>query len=205
MRLNRTAVRFHFLGGDLALDFVNTVAYRGNPGKRHDYLSSMDDVFRWVNESGLISIRDGGKGEHDGKLRRLLKLRANLYEVFLNISLGLKPSPQDLEWFAALATKCQTHKRLVWTNRGARWEWEKLPGTDLVYWNVADAAARLFSSDECGHIRVCSDDECGWLFLDKSQGGRRRWCSMQDCGNRAKARRHYLRTTSVRSQGSRRG
>jgi predicted RNA-binding Zn ribbon-like protein len=40
-------------------------------------------------------------------------------------------------------------------------------------------------------IEQCEGDVCGWLFLDRSPAGRRRWCSMRDCGNRAKARRHY--------------
>ncbi len=36
-------------------------------------------------------------------------------------------------------------------------------------------------------IRPCADERCGWVFLDPS--GRRRWCEMSVCGNRAKARR----------------
>nr|QZD57827.1 CGNR zinc finger domain-containing protein [Glycomyces sp. TRM65418] len=39
-----------------------------------------------------------------------------------------------------------------------------------------------------GRIRACA--RCGWLFLDSSRGGRRRWCSMGTCGNREKASRH---------------
>jgi predicted RNA-binding Zn ribbon-like protein len=38
------------------------------------------------------------------------------------------------------------------------------------------------------------NDQCGWLFMDDSKNGSRRWCSMQSCGNRAKAHRHYLRS-----------
>ena len=40
-------------------------------------------------------------------------------------------------------------------------------------------------------VRRCANPECGWLFLDDSRAGKRRWCSMSACGNRAKARRHY--------------
>jgi predicted RNA-binding Zn ribbon-like protein len=40
-------------------------------------------------------------------------------------------------------------------------------------------------------VRRCANPECGWLFLDDSRAGKRRWCSMSSCGNRAKARRHY--------------
>jgi predicted RNA-binding Zn ribbon-like protein len=42
-------------------------------------------------------------------------------------------------------------------------------------------------------VRECSGDTCGWLFVDTSRNHSRRWCDMEDCGNRAKARRHYLR------------
>jgi predicted RNA-binding Zn ribbon-like protein len=38
---------------------------------------------------------------------------------------------------------------------------------------------------------------CGWLFVDESRNGSRRWCSMKDCGNRAKARRHYRKVKNL--------
>jgi predicted RNA-binding Zn ribbon-like protein len=40
-------------------------------------------------------------------------------------------------------------------------------------------------------IGICEGGLCGWLFLDESRGKRRRWCDMNDCGGRAKARRYY--------------
>ena len=51
----------------------------------------------------------------------------------------------------------------------------------------------LFESPEVARIRHCANAKCLWLFLDDSKNGSRRWCSMQLCGNRAKAHRHYLR------------
>jgi predicted RNA-binding Zn ribbon-like protein len=52
----------------------------------------------------------------------------------------------------------------------------------------------LLSSGARTQIHECGGDGCGWLFLDTSRNGRRRWCTMQGCGNRAKARRFYERT-----------
>jgi predicted RNA-binding Zn ribbon-like protein len=43
-------------------------------------------------------------------------------------------------------------------------------------------------------IRRCAGHGCLLHFYDASRGGRRQWCSMAGCGNRAKARRHYERT-----------
>ncbi|TMI77299.1 MAG: hypothetical protein E6H05_00485 [Bacillati bacterium ANGP1] len=62
-------------------------------------------------------------------------------------------------------------------------------------WPVVWAASELLTSADVRRVRQCqSDDGCGWLFIDRSKNGTRRWCSMSVCGNRAKARRHYERT-----------
>jgi predicted RNA-binding Zn ribbon-like protein len=54
-----------------------------------------------------------------------------------------------------------------------------------------DLAGDLLAGPRLDRVRRCANPECGWLFLDDSRAGKRRWCSMQSCGNRAKARRHY--------------
>jgi predicted RNA-binding Zn ribbon-like protein len=51
--------------------------------------------------------------------------------------------------------------------------------------------------DRPNRIRNCANDDCVLWFYDDSRGGRRQWCSMATCGNRAKARRHYARTRSA--------
>jgi predicted RNA-binding Zn ribbon-like protein len=43
-------------------------------------------------------------------------------------------------------------------------------------------------------VRRCASDACLWLFIDESKAGTRRWCDMSSCGNRAKSRRHYLKS-----------
>jgi predicted RNA-binding Zn ribbon-like protein len=63
----------------------------------------------------------------------------------------------------------------------------------LPLWRVALSARELLLRLPETRLRACAGDDCGWLFLDASKAGRRRWCSMADCGNRAKARRHYAR------------
>jgi len=58
------------------------------------------------------------------------------------------------------------------------------------------AAARLVERADLTRLRECQDDDCGWLFLDGTKNGSRRWCSSADCGNRARAKRHYQRVRS---------
>jgi len=60
-----------------------------------------------------------------------------------------------------------------------------------VLWSAAD----LLVGPSLARVRHCANDRCLWIFLDESKNRTRRWCSMQSCGNRAKAHRHYLRQT----------
>ena len=66
----------------------------------------------------------------------------------------------------------------------------------LALWPVAIDAWDLLTEPELAQVRQCPVDAggCGWLFLDTSRAGNRRWCDMRTCGNRAKVRAHYSRT-----------
>ena len=57
----------------------------------------------------------------------------------------------------------------------------------------ADRLPLMLVGNQLDRVRQCANPDCGWLFLDNSKSGNRRWCSMSACGNRAKAHRHYLR------------
>jgi len=62
-------------------------------------------------------------------------------------------------------------------------------------WPVTRAAVDLLLSDSLAQVGQCADDRgCGLLFIDTSRNHSRQWCSMDACGNRAKAQRHYRRS-----------
>jgi predicted RNA-binding Zn ribbon-like protein len=58
---------------------------------------------------------------------------------------------------------------------------------------LAEPIVREISGGRSDRLRICDNDTCRWVFYDSSPTGRRRWCSMATCGNRAKARRHRER------------
>ncbi len=62
---------------------------------------------------------------------------------------------------------------------------------------VAGSLAHYLADHDQSRLRVC--DGCTWLFVDRSPAGRRRWCDMSTCGNRAKVARHRAR---ARADGS---
>jgi predicted RNA-binding Zn ribbon-like protein len=50
------------------------------------------------------------------------------------------------------------------------------------------AAARLAAAGTWPRVKLCAAETCRWAFLDESRNRSRAWCSMDVCGNRAKAR-----------------
>ena len=72
---------------------------------------------------------------------------------------------------------------------------------DKMIWAVARSAADLLTSADLKRVGVCAGEGCGWLFFDTSKNNSRRWCAMEDCGNRAKARRHYQRSQTQKKKG----
>ncbi|MBD1908980.1 CGNR zinc finger domain-containing protein [Leptolyngbya sp. FACHB-16] len=60
-------------------------------------------------------------------------------------------------------------------------------------WQIVRSTANVLTASDCDRLRECAGVGCGWFFLDFSRNRSRRWCDMEDCGNRAKANRHYDR------------
>ncbi|MDB4882507.1 MAG: hypothetical protein JWL95_1273 [Gemmatimonadetes bacterium] len=58
---------------------------------------------------------------------------------------------------------------------------------------VVESAADALILDQLGRVRRCADPRCGRVFQDETKNGRRRWCDMATCGNRAKAARHRMK------------
>jgi predicted RNA-binding Zn ribbon-like protein len=61
---------------------------------------------------------------------------------------------------------------------------------------VVESAADALILGELGRVRRCADPRCARVFQDETKNGRRRWCDMSTCGNRAKAARHRLKIHS---------
>jgi predicted RNA-binding Zn ribbon-like protein len=179
---------FQFIAGNLALDFVNTVGNR--LGKSRDYFSTPLDVLRWAGLAsclahlGLIKIRRSDMAD-------IRSRREYLYQLFLPFAHGTKQKG------LRMLTRLNRDIGRLWSKKILRhkdgriqWAFEGSDAERLAHAIVSDAADLLFSG-QCELIRQCQDSSCGWLYLDRSRKKNRRWCSMRDCGNRAKARRFY--------------
>lgn len=190
---------FEFSGGDLALDFVNTWGDRGRP--ETDRLRGYGDLLAFARQGGLL-----GPGRAEGLARAALRrpseargvleaalgLREALYRLLTGRCAGAAGARRDREAVNRGIRGAFPHLELQALGQGLAWS----AGADhleAVLWPVVRAAVELLASSRHGLVHECEAPDCTWLFLDRSRTGRRRWCSMASCGNRAKARRHYER------------
>jgi predicted RNA-binding Zn ribbon-like protein len=128
-------------------------------------------------------------------------LRSALFGIFSAVAAGNKPAAADLDVLNAEVSASMSHTCLVRSSDGSAfgWGWSG-DGPERVLWPIVRSAADLLTSDtQCKLVRECGAGECRWLFLDTSKNRSRQWCSMQSCGNREKARRHYQRVRAKRS------
>ena len=195
---------YDFEAGDLSLDFANTSNWHASEHPEES-LHSYSDLLAWGKAAGLLSPELAHRltrlaQEHPDVAERAfhaaIQTREAIYRIFSNRHAGKPVSDKDLFELNALVHEAIPHRQLVPIDDHFRWEW-KPEGRepDLILWEVAFAATELLTSDKVGWVRECEDDRgCGYLFLDLSKNHSRRWCSMESCGNRAKARRHYSRS-----------
>jgi predicted RNA-binding Zn ribbon-like protein len=194
---------YDFESGDISLDFANTKDWHGSPAPV-EKLKDFSDLVTWGEEAGLLTP-DGSRkllqqlaSQPDDSLRRYadaIQLREAIYHIFSHLYAGLPVPEADLSLLNTVIRQAMAHLKLKPTEGDFRWEWAgNMHGIDLILWPVARAAAELLTSDRVHRVRECEDDRgCGYLFIDQTKNHSRRWCSMDSCGNRAKARRHYSR------------
>ena len=136
---------------------------------------------------GIRDSRSALSAKHDA-------LRELLYRVLLAHGSGALPAPADLEELNRALAEALARRRLTARGAALAWTWDaREMSLDRPLWPILESAAELLTSERGTRVRQCASDTCGWMFLDRSPAGRRRWCDMKSCGNRAKARRHYQR------------
>ena len=190
------------IGGETCLIFANTVG-----GNRQlyevDYLNSYVDLVAWSRHAGLVTspeaqhlVAEAGRrpAEATAVFEQAIRLREAIYRIFSAIAAGSSPAVVDLDILNEALSKALARLQVTPTGSGFAWAWRaEAEALDEMLWPVARSAGNLLTSAELNRVTECAGDDCNWLFIDTSKNHSRRWCDMRDCGNRAKAKRHYAR------------
>ncbi|MBP0453248.1 ABATE domain-containing protein [Kitasatospora sp. RG8] len=185
---------FPFIGGRPCLNFVATL------GRRHatpvERLPDPDALTRWFTEAGLHP--DGAAAEAtDRDLAQARRLREALYRLLRAAMTGHPPAADDLAEANTAAAAPDLAPQLAPADGGLRLHWHTgapADGVRAALSAVARDAALLAGGPLLGRVKECESPDCSLLFLDDSQARRRRWCSMERCGNLAKVAGYRART-----------
>jgi len=188
------------VGGHVALDLVNTVSWRLD-SRRRDNLHDYAALIGWCQHAGLLDPGTAHRllAEALGRPRLTQQavhdvrtLREHSHTLLASLADDGEPdrvvvTPPGLR---ALLLDALAHSELT----GPPMRWQLTPDQHpdiprLLALQVLD----LLQSPHLPLLRRCDGPGCGWLFLDRTRSHTRRWCSSSDCGNRARARRHYTR------------
>lgn len=193
---------------DLCLSYVNTLSWRGSAAPS-EALHDLAGLLAWLQTSAGV---DATAARRIASLARkqpktaaqtfaeALALRETLYRLLSAIAADTPLRRQDFARLQQALAHAPARRGLVSPASGYAWQIDgmRLAASHLlapVLWSAGDLLIASGRPNTRHRLRQCANDKCLWLFLDDSRNTSRRWCDMASCGNRAKARRHYLKVT----------
>ncbi len=172
-------------GGRLCLDFLNTANWDRDGKIVEDKLSSEADLKMWCSLVGVdqVHLRFDDEG-----IAKIQSLRGELRHLFASVIQKGNLDYANLKVLNDIANDLPV-STLDIQKQSVVFDVEVSLRQILLF----SAISVLTYPAEISRVKMCGGDNCGWFFVDESKNGRRRWCSMELCGNRQKARRHYKR------------
>jgi predicted RNA-binding Zn ribbon-like protein len=196
------------IGGDAALDFVNTVTGRDQAPR--DWLDSYARLLDWaafvhlVPKRVLRALDRKAQNEPAAAARALVRaktLREALFDLFTAILSKRAPPKRTLarlreHWVNGI----KAHELRFRDGHVAAELRNDTVDLDLIASIVACRTVQRVLPLPSDRLRICHGPNCSWLFVDSSKAGRRRWCDMAVCGNAAKTRRFRGRSRQRRAR-----
>nr|WKN34136.1 CGNR zinc finger domain-containing protein [Tunicatimonas sp. TK19036] len=198
-KYERTIETLEMDGGWLCVDYVNTVRNRFEH-PQHNYLTDYQSLIVWFLRKNLITKEEASRlrsyadkhlSEKENAYQRAIEIRETLYQVFRAIIHERAPNALAMEQLNSYLREAYDALKIeIDAPKVIREAWVKMPNLLQFPLNpIVKSAHDLLMSDLLHRLKECQN--CGWLFLDKSKNGSRRWCNMQTCGSSTKAKRYY--------------
>jgi len=194
--------RWNATAGDLSLDFVNTGQWNES-GPWPERLQRFRDLVRWSRDAGALAPDRSSRlleaGERhpphaQAAFDRAVQIRGVLHAIFDSLAEQRSPAQSDLRVLDDELATAFAVAHLEYRDGRIVREWsEDAEDFGQVVRPIVWSATELLLGERVTRLRACASPRCRRLFLDESRNGMRRWCDMQVCGSRAKARRYYER------------
>jgi len=195
------------IAGAPGVDFLNTVEWRGNPSRLAERLTNYVELVIWCSAAGLLTKVESRQliaeaQRHVSAARRIWQTAIELREAVVAVlnSSGGRAAVDRLN--RSLGASRFEHRVECVAEGGLRAT--TVPIGDalrLPLDRIAQNVVAVLTADGLERIRSCTNERCGWFFIDASRNHARRWCQMTTCGNQAKARAHYARHRTAKDHG----
>jgi predicted RNA-binding Zn ribbon-like protein len=196
-------------GDELFVRFANTLEFdRGEPVER---IPDLDALLDWLHEHGLLSSRAraaeagrlrGQPDEVERRLQRFQRLRDVLRSASGDLVERGDLRPARLGELNHILRHGLHYHQLRHEAGGTRFAVSQVGDRlDQARATIAGSFAHFLAEDDPDRLRICANEGCRYIFVDRSPAGRRRWCDMRTCGNQAKVARHRARARAAASPG----
>jgi predicted RNA-binding Zn ribbon-like protein len=184
----------HAIDLEGALDFINTLDL--DDGQLVEHFGQPADAASWLRDHGLIHDAEA-RSWATADLERTRAVRAALHDVVDSVVLDRPPSDGSLRLVNEVLD-LRPRQRLELEDGALRIGHRHIasPASEALV-PIAEAIVEELATGRPDRFRICANDRCQWTFFDASPTGRRRWCDMSTCGNRAKAARHRARVRAA--------
>lgn len=185
----------YVLGGAAWINLVNTT-YVSNK-QVVDILLDQSSTVHWLKENNLLKESDALALENEELLHTLIdelqSLRHLCKVILSDIERQGKLSLNTTDQLKRFVQQVKVSLTLVPTYEKLELVTEGMTARDHVLYNIFYSIIHTLDSISVDRIRKCEHQECILYFVDTSKSGKRRWCSMELCGNRQKAAEFYAR------------
>jgi len=198
---------FRFIAGDPSIDFVNTVDWTER-GLEHERITDYERFIEWSAAATIVSGKDAQRLRRGARAsarraasayRRAMWTRWVLQRLYLALATDISDRTAVREFNELLGDALARTQVERPGARGPKRSPEVRPlvrswrgmGEELEspLWPLLWHASALLTSRDLSLLRVCAGEDCGWMYIDRSRNGLRRWCRMATCGTREKNRR----------------
>lgn len=191
------------------LDFANTVSFHTSD-EPIEQLTDTAAVVAWAVENGVLDAAEAAAtSAHESSVAQAnqfvedaIGLREAVFRALSAVAHSESVEQDDLGLLTRYARAGTANATVVRSGDGFKFETSVADGNpELILWRVALDVVELLVHGPTDRIGRCEYDfpGCGWLFIDTSKNKSRRWCDMNDCGNKAKARRFNERSRKAPS------
>lgn len=177
----------------LALDFLNSdwSDYRGS-GREEDHFLQLvwrqQFLARWHLDVDAAAL-------DESMLRSLITLRSHLWDYATRLARGEELAAADMTQLQPYL-QVSTMRRTLSQDEEGRWRIVLEPLQKDWLWVQSEITAsfvELVTTQEPARIKICENEDCGWIFFDASKNRSRRWCAGYACGNMMTVRRYRAR------------